>query len=170
MGPNLQGEDYGCQLHVLCGVILLMILQLTGTISYYPPGLHQNTSQSGPRGITIHCVPLSPVRDYQDRRSSEPPLQLLECLLTSVIRIKLYLLPGQSRHSAANREKSSMNLLYYPANPKKLRILKTDFGLSQLIMASTFSGSTDKPDADTTCPKNLTSVSKKSRLLNLVYN
>ena len=98
VAPNLQGEDYGRQLHVVCGVILLMILQLTGTISYYPPGLHQNTSQSCPRGITIHCVPLSPVWDYQDRSRSKSPLQLLECLLTSVIPIKLYLLPGQPCH------------------------------------------------------------------------
>ena len=31
---------------------------------------------------------------------------------------------------AANRKKSSMNLLQYPTNPKKLRISKTNFGLS----------------------------------------
>ena len=65
--PNFQGEHYGRQLHIVCGVILLMILQLMGTISYHSPGLHQNTSQSDPRGITIHCVPMSPDRDYQDR-------------------------------------------------------------------------------------------------------
>ena len=71
---------------------------------------------------------------------------------------------------AANREKSSMNLLQYAASSKKLRISKTDFGLSQLITASTFSYSTDTPEANTTCPKNLTSVSQNSHLLHLAYN
>ena len=56
------------------------------------------------------------------------------------------------------------------ANPKKLRISKADFGLSQLIFASTFSGSTDTPKADNTCPKNFTSLSQNSHLLNLAYN
>ena len=33
MAPNLQGKDYGRQLHIVCGVILLMILQLAGAIT-----------------------------------------------------------------------------------------------------------------------------------------
>ena len=51
-----------------------------------------------------------------------------------------------------------MNLLQYPANPKKLCILKIDFGLSRLIIASTFLGSTNTPEADTVTPQTRGSV------------
>ena len=37
---SLQGKDNGLELHVMCGVILLVILQLPRTISHHPPGLH----------------------------------------------------------------------------------------------------------------------------------
>ena len=50
------------------------------------------------RGITIHYVPLPPLRDYQNKSLSKPPLQLLECLLAQVIPLELDLLSGQSSH------------------------------------------------------------------------
>ena len=46
MTPSLQGKNNGRQLHILCRVILLVILQLSRTISHNFPGLHQNASQS----------------------------------------------------------------------------------------------------------------------------
>ena len=44
MTSCFQGKDNGRQLHIVCRVILLVILQLPKTISHNPPGLHQNTT------------------------------------------------------------------------------------------------------------------------------
>ena len=41
MTSCFQGKDNGRQLHIVCRVILLVILQLPRTISHNPPGLHQ---------------------------------------------------------------------------------------------------------------------------------
>ena len=54
--------------------------------------------------------------------------------------------------------------------PRNYVSQKLTFGLSQLINASTFFRSTSTPGADTTCPKNLPSVSQNLHLLNLAYN
>ena len=50
---------------------------------------------------------------------------------------------------AASLKKSSTNLWYYPAKPKKLQISNTFFGYSQLITDSILIESTLTPDADT---------------------
>src|SRR4051794_9113885 len=46
----------------------------------------------------------------------------------------------------------------------------TDAGVSHSVTVETLDGSTATPSPDTTCPRNPTSFSQNSHLLNLAYN
>ena len=45
---------YGCKLQIMCWVILLMRPELSGSISYYIPVLHEYTTQSLSGCVTIN--------------------------------------------------------------------------------------------------------------------
>jgi hypothetical protein len=46
MSPNLQSMNYGYQLQIMCGVVLLMRPECPGCIGNNLAILHQDTSQS----------------------------------------------------------------------------------------------------------------------------
>src|ERR1044072_6830756 len=52
--PCLQRMNNRCQLQVMCGIVLLMVLKLTRSISNNPSTLHQHTTKSSTRCITIN--------------------------------------------------------------------------------------------------------------------
>lgn len=54
MTPHLENEDYDCKLKVMSGIVPFMRLELFGTINYYPTMLHEHTSQTNMRYITIN--------------------------------------------------------------------------------------------------------------------
>ncbi|KAJ0479676.1 hypothetical protein HanIR_Chr13g0622781 [Helianthus annuus] len=82
-------------------------------------------------------------------------------------QLNLLFLRVRKVRGAAILEKFSIKRLYYPANPKKLRISVGVFGSCQFMTASTLAGSTWIPRSLTTCPRNWTSRSQNSHLENL---
>src|SRR5262249_12754159 len=52
--PDLKGINNSCQLKIMGRIIELMVLQLTGCISYYLPMLHKHTAQAKQRSICIY--------------------------------------------------------------------------------------------------------------------
>jgi hypothetical protein len=60
-----------CKLTVMGQVALLMVLQLSGCISYDSPTLHQNTTKSLSRGITIDHEVFLDARQGKHRSSGE---------------------------------------------------------------------------------------------------
>jgi hypothetical protein len=62
VSPDLQGMHNSCKLKVMGRVVLLMVLQLAGSISYNSSVLHQNTANSLSRCITIDHKVLLNVR------------------------------------------------------------------------------------------------------------
>jgi hypothetical protein len=98
VSPDLQGMHNRCKLKVVGQVALLMVLQLSGCISYDSPTLHQNTTKSLSRGITIDHEVFLDARQGKHRSSGELLFQGLEALLVLGRPLKLVGLLQQVGH------------------------------------------------------------------------
>jgi hypothetical protein len=63
-----------------------------------------------------------------------------------------------------------MNLLYYPANPRKLLIFDIYVGCFQFSISLMLPGSTLIAPSVIICPRKATSFSQKSHVENFAYN
>ncbi|GAB2273459.1 hypothetical protein Dimus_039029 [Dionaea muscipula] len=87
-------------------VVPLVNSQLTGSKSNNFPVLHEDTTQTLQRSITIHDIPILSRRQRKNRCRGQSPLELNKTTLTVIGPIKSHRLPSEAREWQCNRRKS----------------------------------------------------------------
>ena len=153
----------------MCGVTLLVLLELPQSIRYHSPFLYQHTSQTHLRCITIYNdLPLI-LGKTQDWSRDQALLQLLKAGLTSTRPSKPHTLPDQLCQWYRNLGESLHETSIITDQTREFPHLGYTRRSGQFFNASILPGSTKIPSFPTTCPRKATCGSQNSHLLNLAY-
>src|SRR3954470_11834826 len=82
VSPYLECMYHRCKFQIMCGVVVFVVLKLSRGIGYHLPILHQYTSKSLPRSVTIDLKILLDIRQTQNWYRYETFLQLLKACFT----------------------------------------------------------------------------------------
>jgi hypothetical protein len=129
-----------CELKVMSRITLLMVLQLTGCISNDPPTLHQNTTESLSRGITIDHKVFLDVRQGKHRSSGELLFQSQKALLTLGHPLKLVGLLQQVGHELCYLGEILNETAIVTGQPKKTLDISHIAGLLPLFHSLNLGG------------------------------
>jgi len=84
MPPNLQGKHNSPKLQVMSGIVSLVHFELPQSICHRLLFLHQNTTKSKMRGITVNLKGFTNIRDHKYQSTRQRSLKLLEIFLTFI--------------------------------------------------------------------------------------
>src|SRR3954465_15464089 len=107
----------------MCGIVQLMRSKLTRGVTYNLSILHENASESLPRGITIHLKILAHIGQNQHWGCNQTLLQFLKTGFTFLRPDELGVLLQQFCHRFGNLEKTPEKSPVIPRKSKKT----TDF-------------------------------------------
>jgi hypothetical protein len=102
VSPYLKSMNHSCQFQIMCRVVLLMGSECSGSISNYSVILHQDTSHSSTRSITINFKWLGVVRLSQHWGCCQMLPQSVEGILALLAPIILDSLLQQFSHWFGN--------------------------------------------------------------------